>query len=101
MAFVISVLNGAFQFSPSLSPVFRILFAAPLAAVMACMACRAHRVMVVAFHDPTGSAGTVITGDINFASPEKSYEGAARNHRGQTRVDDTSSIQNSFRDEAC
>lgn len=77
MTLGVSILNGAFEFSPSVPPLYKTLFGVPAAALVACMACHAHRVMAIAFHfeDLGGSA---VTGGICFAPPDRFPKGTIK-----------------------
>lgn len=95
------MLNGAFEFSPSVPPLYKALFSAPLAAFIACMACHAHRVMTTASHYPADTNSTITYGGIRFAPSDESSDGTTSNRRMQTGVESTSRTRNSFGSELC
>lgn len=50
ITFILNVFAGVFAFGPLVPPMQRTLMSAPSIAFSACLACRAHRVLVEAFY---------------------------------------------------
>lgn len=109
ITFAICLGNGALEFSPSVPPLLQTLLTIPAVALIACMACHAHRIMATAYHHPIEPTGLTITGNIRFAPSEKHLGDTTRSQcrvggvhtSDQARTDDASSTHNSFDCEPC
>lgn len=67
--FVLNVFAGAFSFNSLKSSMHQILATIPAVALSACLACRAHRIMVEAYHrDSEGDSEAPKMSAIQFAN---------------------------------